>query len=76
MTKPKIGNEDSALARVFKFIDDVRRMCGTEPQEIVLFAEDFDAINFETQPQPLRKYKITRGPSIIEYQAALGSRHE
>jgi len=66
VSRPKIGNESSALQRVFTFIDGVRRYLGREPQRVVLFAEDFDAIR--TRPPALKPYELVRGPSVYEYQ--------
>ena len=65
-SKPKIGNESSALQRVFTFIDGVRRYLGREPRRVVLFAEDFDAMR--TRPPALKPYELVRGPSIEEYR--------
>lgn len=70
MSKPKIGNQDSALQRIHSFIERWRSYIGAEPETIVLFAEDYDSIDFSKQPQCLRPYKFVRGPSIAEYQAA------
>lgn len=61
-----IGNESSALQRALAFIDGVRRYLGREPQRVILFAEDFDAIKH--RPPALKRYELVRGPSVHEYQ--------
>ena len=65
-SKPRIGNESSALQRAFTFIDGVRRYLGREPKRVILFAEDFDAIKH--RPPALEPYELVRGPSIEEYE--------
>jgi hypothetical protein len=67
MSRLKIGNESSALQRVFTFIDGVRRYLGREPKRVILFAEDFDAI--PDRPPALKPYELVRGPSVSEYQS-------
>lgn len=66
MSRPKIGNESSALQRAFSFIDRVRRYLGREPQRVILFAEDFDAI--KQRPPALKPYELVRGPSVLDYE--------
>lgn len=65
-SRARIGNESSALQRVFTFIDGVRRYLGREPHRVVLFAEDYDAIR--NRPPALKPYELVRGPSVTEYQ--------
>lgn len=61
----RIGNPDSVMQRVESFVARVREYVGKEPEVIVLFAEDYDAIDTQRYEG---KYRFVRGPSVSEYQ--------
>lgn len=72
MSKPKIGDESSAVQRALNFVEGVRLYLGHEPRRVILFAEDYDAIRLEALHPTLKRYELVRGPSVAEY----GSRAE
>lgn len=60
----KIGNKDSAIERIAHFVAEFRRMLQRDPEVIVLFSEDYDAIDVNAYKG---RYRFIRGPSIVEY---------
>lgn len=60
-----IGNQSSALQRVKNFVERYAGYMRREPDVIVLFAEDFDAIDVLNYQG---KYRFVRGPSRDEYR--------
>lgn len=61
-----IGDPKSARERVLAYADRFREFMGRLPATVVVFAEDFDALDlrhFRRMP-----YRVVRGPSVQEYQ--------
>lgn len=70
----KIGNRDSALHRMQRFLERVTTYLGRRPNAVVLFAEDYDALDDVVQQLERReRLRIERGPSVEEYVTRPGS---
>lgn len=60
----------NALRKVFEFAYRHREFLGRNPQRVVLFAEDFDAIEqgaTRAQKRAAARFDLARGPSLREH---------
>jgi hypothetical protein len=61
-----IGDKRDAHERVVSFAERFKAFMGRPPAEVVVFAEDFAALDLESfRSMP---YRVVRGPSVQEYR--------
>lgn len=61
-----IGDSKNARERVVLYAERFREYTGRVPETVVVFAEDFIALDLEFfRAMP---YRVVRGPSVQEYQ--------